>query len=186
MPEEKKEPKKCRYGFVCLNRKETFQTEQQSCLALVSVADEDFSFFFLDEVLLFGFSPVVAAEKIVPFNVRLVGIDIENYDWLVESWDKQINLAYKQRPDRRGRLPILRSYERDKDPLIRQLSSVEDLLVGKRISISKHLQENKHINPLISAWGDSVVADAVAGAIMVGKEQAEILKLNQSMQRMKK
>lgn len=173
--------KKYRYGFIALNRNNSLQMEEQSCLALVSIINTDLSFFFLDEILLLGFNPGLVSKKVMSFNVTLVGIDEENYEWLANNWDQEINLIYQSRPDRRGKFPVLQSYERDKDLFVRQLSTVEDLFTNKKISTAGHLQQNSKWASLITAWGTSVVADAVAGALMVAKEQAEIIKFNQIM-----
>lgn len=173
--QDTKEPIFYTYGFIALERMKgdaPISLKQPVCLALVSFDLEDPATIYLDEVRYFTYKASELTEELVKFNCKQVGIDEENYNWIIESWTKSVNTAYQNIPGRRGKLPILKPYKRDNDLLLRQLSIISSV---SNLSIATHLGSS--IEMQLRQYGTNLVPDAVAGAIAIAQEQLPNLQL---------
>lgn len=192
MPETKDKSKPdiklYRYGFITVDRPtpdHSVQIDKATCLALVSFTSEAINKYSLDLIKLMGFDARAVAAEALKFNVIEIGIDEENYDWIIDAFNAETDIVFNTRSDRRGKLPSIRSVSRDKDALIRQMSVMEKIIQENRYSRATEILNNPELSVLTQAWGRSHIADGFAGAVQLAAEQAEVIRFNQTVSSVK-
>jgi hypothetical protein len=164
--QEKQAP--LRWGFLSIDRATVDLKNQpldRGCCAFVSISPDDPKVIKVDALLLLDYDTVNCAKEILKKRFKQLWVDKENFDWIYDSWRREVNRIFLSEKHKRGSLPTITFCERDKDLIVRQQSTLsapdKDNLISYAASISSDLK-NK-----CQQWGHSVVADALAGAVMV-------------------
>jgi hypothetical protein len=171
------------YGYIVAHRPElgqVFNPEQGAGLAIVSLDGEKLDKYCVDDLFLLPYDPEVVAAVALKKNLRLVGIDPENYDWMRRTWIKVSNEILAARPDRIGKLPLLRVWERDKDLMFRQITSVQGIKAAGNYSVAQEINDPLILSGL-EQYGQSMVPDMIAGGVELASDQREIILSNRSI-----
>ncbi len=157
---------------------------ERVCAALVGLPNEELTQLMLYDLFLFSHRAEQVAKELVALQIKAAYIDVENYDWLIERWNSNVNEVFLTRADRRGEIPALYPYQRDSDPLLRQVDVMENLDQEHPpgLLIAEHLINNPAQVNQIKQWGKSIIADAVAGAVMIAKAESANLRALQEWQ----